>query len=246
MTQIWILDDDSEFCRLVEEVLVDCGWQVCCFNEPGSLEDALESGSPDLLVLDQMLPQKPGTQVLANLRQAGHRFPVLMLSALGDPTDRVQGLEVGADDYLAKPFLPRELQLRLVNLLRAAEGGRADLRQQHAYRIGELLFHPADQLVSAADGRSERLSRGETALLLAFCQAPSLVLSREQLAQACGTLVEPGQSRTLDVRISKLRRLLERLSSSGDAAGSGAPAPIEAVRGRGYRLGITAVEPLPA
>ena len=69
---------------------------------------------------------------------------------------------------------------------------------------------------------------------------------REQLAQACGTLVEPGQSRTLDVRISKLRRVLERLSSSGDAAGSGAAAPIEAVRGRGYRLGITAVEPLPA
>lgn len=245
---IWILDDDAELCLLLQGILKDCGWTVRCFGDPRSFAEALQqSGSPDLLVLDQMLPQKPGTQVLAGLRRAGHRFPVLMLSALGAPSDRVQGLEMGADDYLGKPFLPRELQLRIEILLRAAEGGRADLRQQVAYRVGELRFEPAEQLLIAADGRSLRLSRGEAAMLLAFCQAPDLVLSREHLAQACGTLVDPTNSRSLDVRISKLRRQLATLAA-GQPGGQGVEAgvAIKSVRGRGYQLCMGAVEPLPA
>lgn len=235
MARIWILDDDAELCQMLEEIIQGCGWTPRSFHEPRSFEVALGEASPDLLVLDQMLPRKPGTQVLAGLRQAGHRFPVLMLSALGAPSDRVQGLEMGADDYLAKPFLPRELELRIDILLRAAEGPQ--LPQQGAFRIGDLLFQPARQQLSAGDGRSERLSRGEVALLLAFCQAPSLVISREQLAQSCGTLVDPGNSRSLDVRISKLRRLLGDLSQIPSGPGGA----IETVRGRGYRLAAAVV-----
>ncbi|MEB3184705.1 MAG: response regulator transcription factor [Cyanobacteriota bacterium] len=238
MAQVWILDDDAELCQMLEEILQGCGWTPRSFHEPRSFEAALGEASPDLLVLDKMLPRKPGTQVLAGLRQAGHRFPVLMLSALGAPTDRVQGLEMGADDYLAKPFLPRELELRIEILLRQAEGPWPQRQHQGDFRIADLHFQPTRQQLSAADGRSERLSRGDVALLLAFCQAPGLVLNRDHLAQACGTLVDPDQSRSLDVRISKLRRLFSELS----ALPSGPSGPIETVRGRGYRL-TAAVQP---
>lgn len=219
------------------------GWLVRCFSHPRDLEAALECHTPDLLLLDQLLPQKPGTQVLARLRRAGHRFPVLMLSALGAPADRVQGLEMGADDYLAKPFLPRELQLRIHVLLRMAGRCSMALDQHYTYALGPLKFVPARHLVEAADGRCERLSRGEVAMLLAFCQAPELVLSREHLAQACGTLVDTSNSRTLDVRLSKLRRRLEGLiSAEPDDDSLPVGGLFESVRGRGYRLGCAVLK----
>lgn len=235
--RIWMLDDDAELCRLLEPMLTRFGWQVRTFGHPRELEAALEREVPDLLLLDQLLPQKPGTQVLAGLRRAGHRFPVLMLSALGAPTDRVQGLEMGADDYLAKPFLPRELQLRIEVLLRMAGRGPLAPDQDCSYALGPLRFEPARRRIRAADGRTDQLSRGEVAMLLAFCQAPDLVLSREQLARACGTLVDPTSSRSLDVRLSKLRRRLEALMPEPTSPEACTTALFEAVRGRGYRLG---------
>lgn len=234
---IWVLDDDTELCLLLEPKLTGAGWRVRCFAHPRELEAALEREAPDLLVLDQLLPQKPGTQVLAGLRRAGHRFPVLMLSALGAPTDRVLGLEMGADDYLAKPFLPRELQLRIEALLRLAARAPVALNRDQVYRLGALRFEPAECQVRAADGRSERLSRGEAAMLLALCQSPHQLLSREQLAQACGTLVDPASSRSLDVRLSRLRRRLDALAAGADQA---AASVLVTVRGRGYRLGCQA------
>jgi len=252
---IWLLDDDAELCQLLGQLLGHCGWSLRCFGEPRELEAALTEQVPDLLLLDQMLPHKPGTQVLAGLRRAGYRMPVLMLSALGAPTDRVHGLEVGADDYLAKPFLLRELQLRIAVLLRMAGSDRNPLASEGTYLLGSLRFHPAEQRVCSAAGTELRLSRGEVAILLAFCRAPGLVLSRDQLAQSCGSLVDPASSRSFDVRLSKLRRRLEELHGSAPdnpsapespSAPAGASAGLfETVRGRGYRLAVP-LQALPA
>ncbi|MFO7629588.1 MAG: response regulator transcription factor [Prochlorococcaceae cyanobacterium] len=233
--QIWILDDDVALCELLAEQLSRAGWQLSSFHAPASFEAALSEQQPDLLVLDQMLPRKPGTQILAKLRQQGHSFPVLMLSALGAPTDRVHGLEVGANDYLAKPFLCRELQLRIEHLLAIAAAGVKELSprtQGQGFRLASLLFNPNNQTLLTASEDVVALSRGDTALLEAFCKAPGLILSREQLAQASGSLVDASNSRSLDVRISKLRKLLSCACSGQEL--------IESVRGRGYRLVIDA------
>jgi DNA-binding response OmpR family regulator len=172
--RIWILDDDRALCELLAEQLIQLGWEPCCFHEPAAFEAALTDAPPDLLVLDQMLPIKPGTQVLAKLRARGHRFPVLMLSALGAPTDRVHGLEVGANDYLAKPFLCRELQLRIDQLLSAALAtattagalaAAADQADTPAYRLASLHFDPENQVLRTASLKLITLSRGDTALL---------------------------------------------------------------------------------
>ena len=111
--RLWILDDDEQLCDLLIQQCRTSGWQLDVFTHPRELHHTLANSCPDLLLLDQMLPEKLGTDVLESLRQDGHRFPVLMLSALGAPSDRILGLEHGADDYLGKPFLFRELQLRV-------------------------------------------------------------------------------------------------------------------------------------
>ncbi len=226
--QIWLLDDDKALCRLLEPILNSRGWRTRSFHRPDDLLGALDGGAPDLLVLDQMLPDKPGTHVLANLRQASWRFPVLMLSALGAPADRICGLEVGADDYLAKPFLPRELQLRIEKLLQLHPRRRQAQRLEGAFWMGKLQFEPAQCRLTGADGLQYPVSRGAVALLLAFCQAPDQVLSRDHLLGASGSLVDANTSRSLDVRLSRLRRLLESISEG--------TVRIETVRGLGYRL----------
>lgn len=234
--RVWILDDDRALCELLAEQLIRVGWQLSCFHDPLAFEEALSQEHPELLVLDQMLPGKPGTHVLAKLRQQGHSFPVLMLSALGAPTDRVHGLEVGANDYLAKPFLCRELQLRIEHLLTMATVAAAPPSNRalgQVFRVANLRFDPDNQTLRTANHELLALSRGDTALLAAFCSAPGQILSREQLAQASGSLVDASHSRSLDVRISKLRKML--------CGASGGEELIESVRGRGYRLASQAI-----
>ena len=227
--RVWILDDDTGLCKLLRRQLEAAGWQCLMFHHAQALEDLLAESTPELLVLDQMLPDKPGTQVLGGLRQAGHQFPVLMLSALGAPDDRVHGLEEGADDYLTKPFSAKELLLRVERLLVNASGPAVQLEDApEAFQIDGLRFRPAETTLEG-NGETLSLSRGEAALLTSFCQAPGLILSREQLARGSGSLVDVSNSRSLDMRISKLRRQLSSLEP-------GLGKKLEAVRGRGYRL----------
>jgi len=193
------------------------------------LEENLGDIYPDLLVLDQMLPDKTGIEILTDLRRAGHLFPVLMLSALGAPEDRILGLEVGADDYLAKPFTSRELILRVERLLSQAKPASVVVSSTaDRFQIADLVFDPAE-LSLASSTTVESLSRGDVVLLNRFCQSPGLILSREQLARDSGSLIDVNKSRSLDMRISNLRRQLHALSPGlGDQ--------LETVRGRGYRL----------
>lgn len=242
--RLWILEDDAELCQLLAERCTRRGWQLEPFHQPRALEQALQDSTPDLLLLDQMLPLKSGLEVLDGLRRQGHRFPVLMLSALNASSDRIAGLEHGADDYVGKPFVFRELQLRIERLLRdQAQPGNSDPMRDattpveaSCFWIGDLLFNPQELWMRAPDGALIRLTRGDTALLLALCREPDAVLSRQTLAKASGSLVDVSQSRTIDVRMSRLRRTLQDLQPDTTL--------LEARRGLGYRLhGVRRADP---
>ena len=233
---LWILEDDVALCRLIAEQCQRQNWHVQAFHHHRSLEAALNEGSPDLLLLDQMLPEKCGTDVLSSLRHRDHRFPVLMISAMGAPSDRVLGLEAGADDYIGKPFLFRELQLRIQRLVdKSPETQRSPTTI--TLRLANLCFEPSLQRLSTDQGEEIRLSRGESSLLMAFCKHPEIVLSRQSLAQLTGSLVDPERSRTFDVRISRLRRHLRELTGGEDL--------IRPQRGEGYRLETSVIEERP-
>lgn len=234
---LWILEDDIALCRLIAEQCERQDWDLQAFHHPRSLEAALADRSPDLLLLDQMLPEKCGTDVLTSLRNRNHGFPVLMISAMGAPSDRVLGLESGANDYISKPFLFRELQLRIQNLIAKYPRAKPPSPTPTALRLANLRFEPSLQRIHTDRGNEIRLSRGENALLLAFCQQPEVVLSRQSLAQLTGSLVDPERSRTFDVRISRLRKILRELTGGEDL--------IRPLRGEGYRLESTVVEEEP-
>lgn len=222
---IWILDDDAELGALLLSQFVQRGWAARHLSHPGELALALNQSQPDLLVLDELLPQQRGTEVLLRLRQGLPHLPVLMLSALGAPRDRVAGLEAGANDYLAKPFLFRELQLRVEQLLKPAQSSRL---VPQAWHVGELLFDPQQLWLGHPHAAGVDLSRGDVALLQLLCSRAGEVVSRQDLCQASGSLVDVEQSRSIDVRLSRLRRLFAELDPQLGA--------IETVRGRGYRL----------
>jgi DNA-binding response OmpR family regulator len=243
---IWILDDDAELGALLIKQFGRRGWKVRHLQHPRQLDEALAEAVPHLLVLDELLPGRRGTDVLMELRCSHPRLPVLMLSALGRASDRVAGLEAGANDYLGKPFLFRELQLRVQRLLQSGPhdppgGSPADPPEQLAspqgWRLGNSLhLDPGRLWLGRPQGDGRELSRGDLALLQLLCSRAGTVVSRQELGHASGSLVDPQASRSIDVRLSRLRRLLEDLEP-------GQPM-IETVRGRGYRL-VAAVERLP-
>lgn len=230
---IWILDDDADLGSLLLEQFGQRGWQARHLQHPRELEQALAEAVPDLLVLDELLPGQRGTDLLLRLRQGHPQLPVLMLSALGAPRDRIAGLEAGANDYLGKPFLFRELQLRVEQLLRV---GQPSPPADQIWQLGELRLDPLHLWLGQADGQGQELSRGEAALLQLLCNRAGEVVSRQELGQASGSLVDAQQSRSIDVRLSRLRRLLQELQPGQQM--------IETVRGQGYRL-TAPVRPLP-
>jgi len=233
--RIWILEDDPRLCELLAGRFGDLGWRSVAFGDHRALEQALQQASPDLLVLDEMLPGRSGTEVLVGLRQWGHAFPVLMLSAMRAPGDRIAGLEAGADDYMGKPFEFRELQLRIERLL-ATHASRSGFPPAPcgSFQIDSLLFHAERFELVDPTGAVCRISRGDAALLQALCRRPGEVIGRQALARASGSLVDPSQSRTIDVRLGRLRRLLNGLLPEAGEV-------IEACRGQGYRIRVPIV-----
>ncbi|MFN7230157.1 MAG: response regulator transcription factor [Synechococcaceae cyanobacterium] len=227
---IWMLDDDVELCRMLSLFFGRLGWPFRAFYATRDFEHALLESSPDVAILDLMLPGKTGLQLLAGVRAAGFRFPVVMLSAMGSPSDRVAGLEAGANDYLPKPFLCRELHLRIVQMLSTrlpepAQTAGAGPRPA-GFRWGPLVFELGERRLVCGH-LIEPLSRGDAALLLALCTAVGPT-SRADLLKASGSLVDTPESRTIDVRLSRLRGLLRKLNNGDEL--------IVAVRGKGYQL----------
>lgn len=233
---IWWLDDDVELTRQMRERLLASGWQLRTFHRPEPLIGALRTSHPDLLLLDQRLPAQLGTELLHQLREQGHLFPVLMLSGMGTAEDRILGLEKGAQDYLVKPFHGRELLLRCEQLLRSDQRRAiTPIPQEQRITLGEVIFRPHEGSLQSPGHPDVILSRGERILLLALCRAPGRVLSREHLARASGSLAPASHSRSIDMRLSRLRRLLKQVS-----AGS---LRIETVRTHGYALHTDATAP---
>jgi two-component system OmpR family response regulator len=219
-----IVDDDEEIRKLLARFLRENGYRVTVASDGRRLKETVRDAAIDLVVLDIMLPGTSGFELCRELR-ASSDTPVIMLTAKGGETDRIVGLELGADDYLAKPFNPRELLARVKAVLRRyqsaaiADKGRRLLFEGWAIDTQRReLRNPAGALVD--------LSAGEYDLLLTFAEAPQRILSRDHLLDATRNRAAFGFDRTIDVQVSRLRR---KLGATNEADGL-----IKTVRGAGY------------
>ena len=228
---ILVVDDDAEIRSLLGDYLRKNGHKATAVADGKAMWTALSRSKVDLIVLDLMLPGEDGLSLCRRLRSESDT-PVIMLTARGEETDRIVGLEMGADDYLAKPFSPRELLARIKSVLRRYRSLPANLRADEAKLIrfaGWSLDIQARHLVSA-EGVVTPLSGAEYQLLRIFLSHPSHVLTRDQLmVLAKGRESEPFD-RTIDLQVSRLRHRL------GDD--SAEPKIIKTVRGQGYVLAV--------
>lgn len=212
--RIWVVDDDPELRQLLARYLGDQGYQVRCLETGAQLKARLQGQlggeRPDLLVLDLMLPDEDGLSLLRRLRDSGDPLPVLMLTARADGVDRIIGLEQGADDYLAKPFLPRELTARIAAVLRRhqGEGGAAGALPAETVSFGGCEFDPLRRSLRR-DGEPVAITSGECALLSVLVQHPHRPLSRERLIELARGPASETDGRSMDVQMSRLRRLVE-------------------------------------
>ena len=207
---IWVIDDDPELRKMVGTYLMDQGYEVRCLCDVKQMEARLEFQRPDLLVLDLMMPGDDGLTALRRLRDTGDDLPVVMLTARGDAVDRIIGLEQGADDYLGKPFLPRELSARIEAVLRRRSAAPAGtpLAEGGEVIFGEnVLDLSARTLVKA--GTPLVITSGEFSLLAAFVQHPHRPLSRERLIELARGPGSETDSRSMDVQVSRVRKLVE-------------------------------------
>lgn len=222
---ILVVDDDARLRALLSRYLAGEGFRVTTAESAIDARDKMRFLHPDLLVLDVMMPGENGLTLTESLRrERGSELPVLLLTARGAPEDRIAGFEAGADDYLGKPFEPRELVLRIRALLRRAP---VPVQETPAgpVLLGALAFDLERGELSGADG-VVRLTGGEAALLTALARKPNEVLSREGIAAALG-MDEAGE-RAIDVQVTRLRRKVETDPRE--------PRFLHTVRGRGYVL----------
>ncbi|MEM6935477.1 MAG: response regulator transcription factor [Pseudomonadota bacterium] len=224
-SQILIIDDDQELCAMLSEFLAPDSLEVSAVHSGEDGLEALKEADFDLVILDIMLPGINGTEVLKQLRQ-GSDIPVVMLTARGDDVDRILGLEFGADDYLPKPFNPRELTARIKAILRRAR--QAPERDEPA-SVGELEVDLGTRRVSAS-GELIRLTGAEFELLKCLLETPSEVVSKDDLSQRALGRKNLPYDRSIDTHISNLRRKLS-------AAGVDNP-QIMSRRGMGYYLAV--------
>ncbi len=216
--RILVVDDDADLRRLIGDFLARNGLAVECVPDARAMDARLAESSFDLIVLDLMMPGEDGLSVLRRLRGA-QRPGVIMLSAMGEDTDRIVGLEVGADDYLAKPCNPRELLARVRAVLRRREA--AD-EAGNARRFGPWTLDLVQRSLRRDGGDPVTLTDAEFRLLVAFVERPQRVLSRDQLLELSRGAETDAFDRAMDVTISRLRRKL------------GDDDPIRTVRGEGY------------
>ena len=221
---VLVVDDDGQILQLVAKFLRASGFHVRTARNGLEMAESLRHGPVDLIVLDLMLPGANGLDLCRDLRRTS-TVPVVMLTAKGDDVDRIIGLEIGADDYLAKPFNPRELLARINAVLRRSRSRAAQpeaVRSRMITFAGWQLDTLKRELTNPA-GVVVDLSAGEYILLLTFLEAPQRVLTREYLLDAARNRVSDSFDRSIDVQVSRLRRKIE---SAGEL--------IKTVRGAGY------------
>jgi two-component system, OmpR family, response regulator len=205
------LDDDPAIRQLVSDYLGENDIRVTAVASGKDLDAVLAAETIDLVVLDLRLPGEDGMQIARRLRE-GSAIPILMLTGRAEEADRVMGLELGADDYLTKPFSPRELLARIRALLRRArtQATVADaIAQVRAYRFGAWELNIGLRRLKAADGRVVELTNGEFSLLAALVATPQRILTREQLLDLSRLHNAEVYDRSIDVQILRLRRKIE-------------------------------------
>jgi len=224
--RLLVVDDDAEIRTLLTTLLGNRGYHVQTANDERQMREILVSSRIDLVILDVMLPGKDGLMICREIR-ASQSIPIIMLTARGDPTDRVVGLEVGADDYLGKPFDVKELEARIKAVLRRSQdsgGPNGDAKAILSF-VGWRLDLRLRQLRSP-EGADVDLTTGEFDLLRVFAERPQRVLSRDQLLDLARGRDALPFDRSIDIQVSRLRRKIETDSQS--------PELIKTVRGGGY------------
>lgn len=223
MSELLLIDDDVELCDLLASWLTQEGFQVTACHDGQGARQALAQSAPDAVVLDVMLPDGSGLELLKQLRGEHPDLPVLMLSARGEPLDRILGLELGADDYLAKPCDPRELTARLRAVLRRSLPPAASSQIE----LGDLRFSPARGVAAlGAEGQEIVLTLSESRVLEALLKQPGEPVDKQALAQLALGRKLTLYDRSLDMHVSNLRK---KIGPHPD----GRPRVV-ALRGRGY------------
>jgi len=221
---ILVVDDDTRLRELLKSFLSRNGFRVSTASHAAEARQRLAALDFDLIVLDVMMPGETGLAFAAQLRRTDN-VPILMLTAMGDTKDRIAGLETGVDDYLGKPFEPRELLLRIQNVLRRGRPGAApEAEPQRLVTFGPSQFD-AELGELTQKGKRVALTDAEVALLRAFAARMGEVLSRETLCKSVGSAIN---ERAIDVQVTRLRRKIEPDPSF--------PRYLRTVRGQGYRL----------
>jgi two-component system phosphate regulon response regulator OmpR len=220
---VLVVDDDVRLRALLSRYLAEQGFRVTAAGHAAEARDKLRVVQPDLLVLDVMMPGETGLSLTDALRAERTDVPILLLTARGAPEDRIAGFEAGADDYLAKPFEPYELVLRLRAMLRRRLP--PPVETQASIRLGPLEFDVARAELTGPDG-IVHLTGGEAALLQVLARSPGEVLSRDEIVDTLH-MDEAGE-RAIDVQVTRLRRKIE--------ADPREPRFLHTVRGRGYVL----------
>lgn len=233
MTHLLIVDDDEEILSLLKTFFAKHGHTVSVATDGGAMFSAIEQQSIDIVILDVMLKHEDGFSLCRRLREKS-RVPVIMLTAMADPTDRVVGLEIGADDYLTKPFDQRELLARVKAVMRrTAERTLAPTRSETRpiLRFGNWRLDVARRELRSADNQLIPLSGGEFDLLLAFAEHPQRVLTRDQLIDLARGSTHVAYERSIDVQVSRIRHKLETDPKN--------PEIIRTVRSGGYIFATT-------
>lgn len=227
LPHILVIDDDDRIRDLVARYLSEHGFFVSTAENAQTAKEILNVAEYDALVVDVMMPGQTGMEFTQDLRKQGvygkHDLPVLLLTAMGEVDNKIDGLTSGADDYLTKPFDPRELVLRLQAILRRRP--KVDV-SSYKVRMEGWIFDPDhNELIDDENDRSVKLTDGEATLLKALARQIGEVMDRDALSEVCG--LDPNK-RTVDVQVTRLRRKLEKDSNN--------PRFLQTVRGKGYVL----------
>jgi DNA-binding response OmpR family regulator len=223
MTTVLVVEDELEIARVVRDYLQHAGFEVIVVGDGGSAVASVRSARPDLLVLDLGLPGTDGLDVAREVRRWSET-PIVMLTARGDESDRIVGLELGADDYVVKPFSPKELVARVRAVLRR---GRASRRGDEVLRVADVEIDTAKMRVTVA-GEAVELTPTEFQLLATLAREPGRVFTRSQLLDAVHGVAIESYERAIDAHVKNIRRKIEPTP--------GSPRYLLTVHGVGYRF----------
>lgn len=224
---ILVVDDEAKLRDLLEKYLSREGFTVATVEDGHAMDNYLAKNKVDLIIMDLMLPGENGLAITSRLRSLNNNQPIIMLSARGDEVDRIVGLEVGADDYLAKPFSPRELLARIRSVLRRslASSNTSEQDNEESFNFGSYYLNIANHKLTKNDEEIP-LSTGEYTLLRLFLEHPDRVLSRDKIIQLTKGYERSSMDRSIDICVGRLRKKIE------DDPGS--PLYLRTIWGAGY------------